>query len=79
VWRATVLSISENGCLLRSPEPLLLGSKLKLRLTLPRQGQLDLPAEVAYQLVPDVGLVFSAARAHVRAAIAEFVSQSLAA
>ena len=31
------------------------------------------------QARPDVGLVFSAARAHIRAAIAEFVSQSLAA
>jgi hypothetical protein len=78
-WRATVVSISENGCLLRSPEPLLLGSKLTLHLALPRQGQLALPAEVAYQLIPDVGLVFSAARAHMRAAIAEFVSQSLVA
>jgi hypothetical protein len=78
-WRASVLSLSENGCLLRSPEPLLLGSKLSLRLRLPRQGELDLPAEVAYQLVPDVGLVFSGARAHARAALAEFVSRSLAA
>jgi hypothetical protein len=30
--------LSEIGCLLRSPEPLRLGSKLRLRIDLPGQG-----------------------------------------
>jgi hypothetical protein len=76
-WRATVLMLSENGCLLRSPEPLLLGSKLSLRLDLPRRGQVELQAEVAYQLPPDLGLVFSAAEAEVRGALVDFVREAL--
>jgi hypothetical protein len=76
-WRGTVLMLSENGCLLRSPEPLLLGSKLSLRFDLPRRGQIELQAEVAYQLPPDLGLVFSAAEAEVRGALVDFVREAL--
>ena len=77
-WRASVLMLSENGCLLRSPEPLLLGSKLSLRFDLPRRGEIELAAEVAYQLPPDLGLVFSGVEAGVRRAIVDFISEALA-
>ena len=76
-WRASVLSLSENGCLLRSTEPLTLGSRVDLRLDLPRTGELELHAETAYQLLPDHGMVFHATSPGDRAALSEFVTQSL--
>jgi hypothetical protein len=77
-WGVNVLSLSENGCLLRSPEPLLLGSEVELALSLPRAGRMRLTGEVAYQLVPDVGLVFNATAARDRVALAAWVSEALA-
>ena len=76
-WSATVLMLSENGCLLRTPEPLLLGSELELSFALPRVGSLELGAEVAYQLVPDVGLIFHAVPSDVRRRVAGFVTEAL--
>ena len=64
-----MLSLSENGCLLRSPEPLMLGSRIALGFELPRSGKLELDAETAYQLVPDMGVVFNATSPSVREAI----------
>jgi hypothetical protein len=78
-WHAAVLSLSENGCLLRSPEPLALGTRLGLSFELPRSGRLELDGEVAYQLVPDAGVIFHATAPSHRAAIARFVTQTLAA
>lgn len=77
-WRGAVLSLSENGCLLRSPEPLLLGSRIALGFELPRSGKLELDAEIAYQLVPDMGVVFNATSPSVREAIGAFVASALA-
>jgi hypothetical protein len=37
-WTSTMLSLSENGCLVRSPEPLSLGRRLELSFELPRSG-----------------------------------------
>jgi len=34
-WQAAVLSLSDNGCLLRSPEMLSLGTRLRLVISLP--------------------------------------------
>jgi hypothetical protein len=76
-WPSTVLSLSENGCLVRSPEPLLLGADLELELALPRVGTIQLTAETAYQLLPDVGLIFHATRTSEREAISRFVSDTL--
>jgi hypothetical protein len=78
-WKATVLSISENGCLMRSPLPLLLGASFDMRFVLPRSGELELQAEVAYQLLPDVGLVFNAAPPSAREALAAHVARALGA
>jgi len=78
-WRGAVLSLSENGCLLRSPEPLLLGSRIGLGFELPRHGKLELDAEIAYQLVPDMGVVFNATSPSVREAIGAYVASALAA
>ncbi len=68
--------LSEIGCLLRSPEPLLLGSKLRLRIDLPGQGQVSV--EVAYQLLPDLDPILSGAEAEVRRANVDFISRALA-
>ena len=78
-WQGAVLSLSENGCLLRSPEPLTLGSCIDLSFTLPRAGSISLQAEVAYQLVPESGLIFLATLPGDRSAISEFVVSSIAA
>jgi hypothetical protein len=77
-WRGAVLSLSENGCLLRSPEPLLLGSRIALGFELPRSGRLEVDAEIAYQLVPDMGVVFNGTTPSVREAIGAYVSSALA-
>jgi hypothetical protein len=77
-WQASVLSLSENGCLLRSSEKLTLGSRLQLTFSLPQVGEIATEADVAYQMLPDVGLVFNATPSADREAIVDFVSQALA-
>jgi len=78
-WSASVLSLSENGCLLRSPEPMNLGTHLNLTFDLPGSGSIELEAETAYQLVPDLGLIFNAAAPATRTAIASWVTEALTA
>jgi hypothetical protein len=78
-WRAAVLSLSENGCLLRTPEPVSLGSQIEISFDLPRTGTIETKAESAYQLVPDTGLIFHRTPAAFREAILSFVEESLAA
>jgi hypothetical protein len=77
-WKATICSLSENGCLLRSPEEVPLGSLLQLRFELPGAGSIDLEAEAAYQLLPDLGLVFSATPPALREALRAYVEAVLA-
>ena len=78
-WTGTVVSLSENGCLLRSSEELPLGTELELAIDLPKFGRVTLWADSAYQLVPDDGLVFSALLAADRTALSGYVRQALAA
>src|SRR5688572_24829327 len=59
-WHGALLSLSENGCLVRSAEPMGLGAELEVAFELPRVGWIETKAETSYQLVPDVGLVFQA-------------------
>ena len=76
-WRASLLSLSENGCLMRTPEPLELGSQIEIRFELPQGATVETQAEAAYQIVPDLGLVFSRTPAVFREAIASFVERTL--
>jgi hypothetical protein len=69
-WAASILSLSENGCLLRCTEPVTLRIEVELEFALPRAGSLWTPAEVAYQIPPDFGLVFHSTPAAVRRSIA---------
>jgi hypothetical protein len=78
-WTAAVLSLSENGCLMRSPESPSLGTRLEMGFALPRAGLLRIDAEIAYQLVPDLGLVFNGTSPAVRDAIRGFVQDALTA
>ena len=78
-WRGTILSLSENGCLMRSPDDLLLGTKIEMDFELPRGGRVQVAGDVAYQLLPDVGVVFNAAPPRAREAIQRFVGEALAA
>ena len=77
-WRIALLSISENGCLLRSPEPIALGTHVDLAFDLPRVGAVETRAETAYQMPPDLGMIFHETPAAVRRAISEFVTHQLA-
>jgi hypothetical protein len=76
-WSATLLSLSENGCLLRSHEPLALGAEVEIAFELPQAGRIETAAESAYQILPDTGLVFQRTPAASREAIARFVEQHL--
>lgn len=76
-WPVSVLSLSENGCLIRSPESLLLGSRVSLQLQLPHAHLLELDAEVGYQLVPDLGLTFHATTPTDRLVLSRFVETAL--
>jgi hypothetical protein len=78
-WTGSVLSLSENGCLLRTPEPMPLGSALEISFELPRAGRIETRAEASYQLIPDFGLVFQSTPAASRHAIRSFVEERLAA
>jgi hypothetical protein len=78
-WHGAVLSLSENGCLVRTPEPMDLGAELEVAFELPRAGLIETRAETSYQLVSDVGLVFQATPAASRRAILSYVEQHLAA
>jgi hypothetical protein len=76
-WTGAVLSLSESGCLLRSTEPQMLGSRFSLSFALPRTGTLELDGEVTYQLVPDLGMTFHATSPSDRRAISDFIDRSL--
>ena len=76
-WPVSILSLSENGCLVRSPEPLRLGGSLSLRFELPRCDALEVQAEAGYQLIPDVGLLFHDLAPDQRRAIQDFVAFTL--
>ena len=78
-WHGSVLSLSENGCLVRTPEPVDLGAQLEVAFELPRAGLIETRAETSYQLVSDAGLVFQSTPAASRRAILSFVEQHLAA
>jgi len=76
-WRVVLLSLSENGCLARSPEPLELGRRVELNFELPKERELHLQAEIGYQLLPDFGLVFHGTTPRDRELIREFLVDQL--
>jgi hypothetical protein len=78
-WKGTVLSLSESGCLLRSTEPQMLGASFELALALPPSGSIDLEVDVAYQLIPELGLTFHATLPADRERIRAFIERTLAA
>ncbi len=76
-WGGRVLSLSENGCLIRSSQAILLGTRFQLELIFPQSESIALEAEAAYQLLPDTGLVFSGIKPSQREALSRFVTQTL--
>jgi hypothetical protein len=76
-WDGRVISLSENGCLMRSSEAILLGQKFQLELVLPQRASIALEAEATYQLLPDTGLVFNAITPSSREALGQFVTQTI--
>ena len=75
-WKGRVLPLSENGCLIRSPEAILLGQQVRLEFVLPRSQSIALEAEAADHLLPDAGLVWSAIDAGSREALVRFVTRT---
>ena len=55
-----------------------LGTRLDVSFSLPRSGVLRLDSEIAYQLVPDLGIVFNGTSPGVRDAIRGYVQDALA-
>ncbi len=76
-WAAWVRSLSENGCLLESPERLPLGAELEISFGLPGRGSVKTRAASTYELPPATGLVFHATPPAIRVAIAAFVEGAL--
>jgi len=76
-WPAAVVSLSENGCLLRSSEPVPLGARLELGFEVPGSGRVHITAEAAYHLLTDIGLVFSSISPRIRESISRHVTDSL--
>jgi hypothetical protein len=76
-WKSAILSLSENGALLRSPEPVPLGTELALSFELPCSRRIELRSETAYQFLPDLGLVFSGIDPADRTAIADYVMERI--
>jgi hypothetical protein len=85
-WGGSVLSLSSNGCLLRTTEVVPLGARLEIAFDLPNTpldgessvAHIQTTAETSYQVVPDLGLVFQATAPALRLAITDFVEQNLA-
>jgi hypothetical protein len=76
-WTGAVLSLSESGCLLRSAEPQMLGSRFVLSFSLPPVGEVEVEADVSYQLIPDLGVTFHATSPADRETIGEFIRRVL--
>lgn len=76
-FEAEMRSLSENGALIRCEEKVPLGSTFELKLDLPRVGPVALRAEAAYQLMPDLGVVFSGVDPAVRALINAYIAESI--
>ena len=76
-WKAAMVSLSENGALLRCDERVSLGSNFDVAFELPGVGKVALRAEAAYQLIPDLGVVFSGLDPRLREQIAAFVQDEI--
>ena len=76
-WEAEMVSLSENGALLRSAETVSLGSIFDLAFELSEGQRVVLRAEAAYQLMPDLGIVFSGVDPAVREQIAAYVQDEI--
>ena len=76
-WEAEMVSLSENGALLRSNEKISLGSSFDLAFHLDEGERVVLRAEAAYQLMPDLGVVFSGVEPAVRERIAAYVKDEI--
>jgi len=77
-WDARVISLSENGCLIKSSVVPPLGTVLHVTFELPDGPKIETEASASYQVMPQLGLVFHATRPELRRAIASFVTHELA-
>jgi len=75
--RVPVLSLSQNGCLIRAPAVPPLGTSFDLRLDLPNQDPVMVEAEVGYTIAAGTGVIFSGMSIVSRYAIAAHVTTLL--
>jgi len=76
-WTSEMVSLSENGALLRSHEKVPLGTSFDVSFDLPGRGGVSLRAEAAYELMPHLGVVFSGVDSAVRNRIAGFIHDEI--
>lgn len=76
-FEGALISLSENGGLMRCGRDLPLGASFQMQLELPSVGALAVRAEAAYQLMPNLGIVFSGLASKDRSAIGAWVSEAL--
>jgi hypothetical protein len=76
-WSGSVVSLSENGCLLRTDETIELGTELQVSVKMGDLGKVSVRAETAYQIKSELGLVFSSTWPKIRLVINEFVTRAL--
>jgi hypothetical protein len=76
-WTSEMVSLSENGALLRTDEKVSLGSSFQVEFELPDCGHVALRAEAAYQIKPDLGIVFSGVDPAVRNRLASFIQDEI--
>ncbi len=75
--QGSIVSLSENGCLLQSAPAVPLGAKLELEFDLPGGGHLCTRADAAYSLPTGVGLIFDDGSPELRRRIGGFVLETL--
>jgi hypothetical protein len=78
-WAGAIVSLSEEGCLMRGRATATVTRPLDLWFALPEEGLIHVVAEASYQDRGHTGLVFREPSEDSRAAIADYVSQVLAA
>jgi hypothetical protein len=77
-WTGTVLTLSENGCLLSLAEMPPLDAVFELGIALPDRGPAETRAVATYQEGSNLGLVFHGTSPAFRKLIADYVSETLA-
>jgi hypothetical protein len=75
--RGSIVSLSENGCLLESAPAIPLGARIDLEFELPGGAELRTRADAAYRLAAGIGLIFNDGSPELRRLVGGFVLETL--